>query len=137
MRAKAHADGKTLPREKTLWDVDVEAGQDERDRYARLEPVAGLLPVDDQVLLAERYGFDGIRWGRIEAIFLLVMFGPLAATSALGALVVFESSDLWRIPLFGGLVVEQAVRLRKLASGRLAPSVLGVLVRPAARRLLG
>jgi hypothetical protein len=136
-RAKARAEGKPVPREKALWDVDMEAGQDERDRYARLEPLAGLLPVDDQVLLAERYGFDGIRWGRIEAIFLLVMFGPLAATSVFGAFVLFEPSDLWRIPLFGGLVVEQAVRLRKVASGRIAPSVLGVFVRPAARRLLG
>jgi hypothetical protein len=136
-RAKARAEGKPVPTEKALWDVDVEAGQDERDRYARLEPLAGLLPVDDQVLLAERYGFDGIRWGRIEAIFLLVMFGPLAATSVFGVFVVFEPSDLWRIPLFGGLVVEQAMRLRKLASGQIAPSVLGVFVRPAARRLLG
>lgn len=136
-RTKARVEGKPVPRETALWDVEVEAEREILDRYAMLEPLAGLLPVDDQLRLAERFGFDGIRWGRIGAIFLLVMFGPLAVTSVLGALVVFEPSDLWRVPLFGGVVVEQAVRLRALSNGRLAPSVLGVLVRPAARRLLG
>jgi hypothetical protein len=135
-RAEARARGRPVPREETAGTVEVEPERATRDRLSLLEPGLGLLPVDDQVRLAERFGFDGIRWGRIGAIFLLVMFGPLALTSALGALVVFEPSDLWRIPVFGGIVVEQVLRLRKLAGGRLAPSVLGVLVRPLARPLL-
>ena len=136
-RAKARAEGRVVEKEKAVWNVEVEAKVEELDRYGLLEPLLGLLPVDDQVRLAERFGFDGIRWGRIGAIFLLVMFGPLAATSVLGAVVVFEPSDVWKILIFGGVVLEQALRLRRLAGGHLAPSVLGVLVRPFARPLLG
>ena len=136
-RARARTEGRPAPKEKAVWNVEAEAEIEALDRYAMLEPLAGLLPVDDQVRLAERFGFDGIRWGRIGAIFLLVMFAPLAATSVLGAVVVFEPSDVWKILIFGGVALEQAVRLRRLAAGRLAASVLGVLVRPFARPLLG
>jgi hypothetical protein len=135
-RAKALALDQPLPKGRAIWDVDSDATQDVLDRYHVLEPFAGLLPVDDQVRLAERFDFDGIRWGRVEAIFLIVMFGPLALTSVLGALSVFEAADVPRIVVFGGIALEQIVRLRKLAAGRLAPSVLGVLVRPFARKLL-
>ena len=135
-RAAERARGRPVAPEKAIWDVDVEAERRALDRYRMLEPFAGLLPVDDQVRLAERFGFDGIRWGRIGAIFLLVMFGPFAVTSVLGAFVVFEPPDLWRIPLLGGIALEQILRLRKLASGRLAPSVFGLLVRPFARPLV-
>jgi hypothetical protein len=38
--------------------------------------------------------------------------------------------------LTGTLVIEQVLRLRKLARGRVAPSLLRFLVRPLARRLL-
>jgi hypothetical protein len=135
-RAKARAEGNPLPREKAVWEVESDAAQDVLDRYHVLEPAAGLLPAGDQAVLAERFGFDGVRWGRTSAIFLLVMFGPLAAASVLGALSVFEPSDVPRVAVFGGIVAEQAVRLRRLAAGRLAPSVLGLLVRPFARPLL-
>lgn len=135
-RAKAATGRTPAPREKAVWDVESDAAQDVLDRYHVLEPFAGLLPVEDQVRLAERFGFDGLRWGRISAIFLLVMFGPLAATSVLGAIAVFEAADLLRIAAFGGVVAEQVLRLRALAAGRLAPSVLGRLVRPLARPLL-
>jgi len=135
-RTKVRAAGRPVPREKAVWEVDSDAARDALDRYHLLEPAAGLLPMDDQVLLAERFGFDGIRWGRTSAIFLLVMFGPLAAASAHGALSVFELSDIPKLAVFGGIVAEQVVRLRKLGAGRLAPSVLGHLVRPFARPLL-
>jgi hypothetical protein len=134
-RTKARVEGGQIPREKAVWEVDSDAERDTLDRYHVLEPAAGLLPVDDQVRLAERYGFDGIRWGRASAIFLLVMFGPLAAASVHGALSVFELSDIPKLAVFGGIVAEQVVRLRRLASGRLAPSVLGHLVRPFTRPL--
>jgi hypothetical protein len=136
-RAKAAAGGAPLPKEKAVWDVESDAAQDVLDRYHVLEPFAGLLPIDDQAHLAERFGFDGIRWGRIGAIFLLVMFGPLAAASVFGALSAFELLDVPKVLVFGGIAAEQIVRLRKLATGHLAPSVLGVLVRPFARPLLG
>ncbi len=135
-RARARAAGRPLPEERAAWDVEPDAARDVLDRYHLLEPAAGLLPLDDQVRLAERFGFDGIRWGRTSAIFLLVMFGPLAVTSVLGAIVVFEPADFVRVGVFGGVAAEQVVRLRRLAAGHLAPSVLGVLVRPFARPLL-
>jgi hypothetical protein len=135
--ARARLKGRPVPRAKGVWDVASGPPQNLLDRYHMLEPAAGLLPVDDQVRLAERFGFDGIRWGRIGAIFLLVMFGPLAAASVHGAISVFELSDIPRVVVFGGLVAEQVVRLRKLATGRLAPSVLGYVVRPFAWPLLG
>ena len=96
-RAKAAVGGVPVPRERGILDVESDAAQDVLDRYHVLEPFAGLLPVDDQVRLAERFGFDGLRWGRVEAIFLLVMFGPLALSSVLGAIAVFEPADLLKI----------------------------------------
>jgi hypothetical protein len=135
-RGAAHARGRPVPREKELWDVDIEPEQELLDRYRMVEPAAGLLAAPEQAVLAERYGFDGIRWGRLSAIFLLVMFGPLAFASLLGAFVEPEPSDLWRIPLFGGLVLEQVFRLARLRHGRLAPSLLGILVKPFAKPLL-
>jgi len=135
-RAKALAVGTPLPKEKAVWDVESDATQDVLDRYHVLEPFAGLLSVDDQACLVERFGFDSHRWGRVEAIFLLVMFGPLAIASVWGALSAFEAVDIPRVAVFGGIAFEQIVRLRKLAAGRLAPSVLGVFVRPFARKLL-
>jgi hypothetical protein len=137
-RARDRAgDRPPVPPQKAVWDVESDATQDALDRYHLLEPAAGLLPRDDQIRLSRRFGFDGIRWGRIGAIFLLVMFGPLAVTSVLGAIAAFEPSDLWKILLFGGVAAEQVLRLKKLASGQLAPSALGLFVRPFARPLLG
>jgi hypothetical protein len=135
-RSKQAAAGGAVPRERAVWDVESDAGQDVLDRYHVVEPFAGLLPIDDQVHLAERLGFDGVRWGRISAIFLLVMFGPLAAASVFGALSAFELFDVPRVVVFGGIAAEQVARLRKLSAGHLAPSVLGVLVRPFAKPLL-
>ena len=136
-RAKARVEGWVVPKEKAVWEVESDGAQDVLDRYHLLEPAAGLLPAADQALLAERFGFDGLRWGRLSAIFLLVMFGPLAVASVLGALVVFQAGDIPRIAVFGGVALEQVVRLRRLRAGTVAPSVLGVLVRPFARPLLG
>lgn len=135
-RPKPRVEGKPAPNERTVREAHSDDVQDDLDRFHVLEPVAGLLPLDDQVRLAERFGFDGLRWGRIDAIFLLVMFGPLAVTSVLGAIVVFEPADLLRVGVFGGVAAEQVVRLRRLAAGRLAPSVFGFLVRPFVRPLL-
>ena len=64
------------------------------------------------------------------------MFGPLALSSVLGAIAAFEATDLPKIAIFGGVAAEQVVRLNALRAGRLAPSVLGRLVRPLARPLL-
>ena len=136
-RAKDRAEGRPVPADPSVWNVESDAAQDALDRYHVLEPFAGLLPMDDQLRLAERFGFDGLRWGRVGAIFLLVMFGPLALSSVLGAIAAFEAADLPKIAIFGGVAAEQVVRLNALRAGRLAPSALGRLVRPFARPLLG
>ncbi|HEY3351381.1 MAG TPA: hypothetical protein VGM13_16510 [Thermoanaerobaculia bacterium] len=135
-RLKAAFGGTPLPVERATWEVESDAAQDVLDRYHVVEPFAGLLPAADQARLSERFDFDGLRWGRVGAIFLIVMFGPLALSSVLGAIAAFEASDILKIAVFGGVVTEQVIRLRALRAGRLAPSVLGVLVRPFARKLL-
>ncbi len=135
--ASAKATGRPRARERSVFEVASEADQDVLDRYHVLEPALGLLSEADQAVLAGRFDFDGARWGRASAIFLLVMFGPFAVTSVLGAFVVFEPADLLRIAVFGGIAAEQLLRLAKLRRGLRAPSVLGVLVRPFAAPLLG
>lgn len=136
-RGAARAAGRPVSEEASVFDVATEADQDVLDRYHVLEPALGLLPESDQAVLAERFDFDRVKWGRVSAIFLLVMFGPFALTCLLGALVVFEPIDLLKIAVFGGIVLEQVRRLARLRAARTAPSVFGVLVRPLARPLLG
>ena len=58
-RAKDRAEGRPVPADPSVWNVESDAAQDALDRYHVLEPFAGLLPMDDQLRLAERFGFDG------------------------------------------------------------------------------
>jgi hypothetical protein len=133
-RSRGHA----VPPEKSVFQMESpEPLEEDFDRFRLLEPVLSFLQARDQDVLAKRFGFDGPRWARVSAIFLLVAVGPFAATALLGFLLVPEVSDLLVLLLAGGLSVEQVLRLRKVAARRPAPSILGVLVRPAARRLLG
>jgi hypothetical protein len=130
--------GRAVPPEKSVFQVEPPASWEEGvDRFHLLEPVLSFLPARDQDVLAKRFGFDGPRWARISAIFLLVALGPFAATALLGFLLVPEVSDLLVLLLAGGLSVEQVLRLRRVARKKPAPSVLGLFIRPLARRLLG
>jgi hypothetical protein len=128
---------RAVPPEKSLFQVEPpEPWEEDVDRFHLLEPVLSFLEARDQDVLAKRFGFDGLRWARISAIFLLVALGPFAATALLGFLLVPEVSDLLVLLLAGGLCVEQVLRLRRVARKRPAPSVLGLFIRPWARRLL-
>jgi hypothetical protein len=129
--------GRHVPPEKSFFQVGtVDPWEEEFDRFHLLEPALSFLEPGAQASLAQRFGFDGLKWGRISAIFLLVAVGPFAVSALLGFLLVPQASDVLLLVLAGGLSVEQVLRLRKVARKKLAPSILGVLVRPLARRLL-
>ncbi len=107
-----------------------------RERFHVLEPALALLSPFDQDLVAGRFDFDAIRWGRITAAVIL-------AASALNtsvSLAAFRGEGLFREILWllpaGYLAIEQIRRLRILSRGRPAGSVLGHLVRPFAKPLL-
>jgi hypothetical protein len=126
-----------VPPEKSFLEVEpADAWQGELDRFHLLEPALSFLEPGEQASLAERFGFDGLKWGRISSIFLLIAVGPFAVSAFFGFLLVPQASDLLLLASAGGLSIEQILRLRKVAAKKLAPSILGVLVRPAARRLL-
>jgi hypothetical protein len=129
--------GRPIPPVESLFDMGpADPLQEEFDRYHLLEPALSFLEPGEQVSLAERFGFDGLRWGRSSAIFLLIAVGPLALSALFGFLLVPQASDLLLLAFAGGLSLEQVLRLRRVAARKPAPSILGVLVRPAARRLL-
>jgi hypothetical protein len=129
--------GRAVSPEKSVFQVEhPEPWEQDVDRFRLFEPVLSFLQARDQDVLATRFGFDGPRWARISAIFLLVALGPFAATALFGFLLVPEVSDLLVLFVAGGLCVEQILRLRRAARKEKAPSVLGIFVRPWARRLL-
>lgn len=131
------AGGRVVSQEKSYFEVEpAEPWEAEYDRFRLLEPFLSFLAPEEQTRLRERFGFDGLRWGRISAIFLLVALGPFALTALIGFLLVPAASDVLLFAVAGGLSIEQILRLRKVAGKTLAPSIFGVLVRPAARRLL-
>ena len=107
------------------------------DRFRMIEPLLALLPPDDQRVLERRFGMEVRRWGKVTAVLLLIIGGSNVLTS----LVVLAAGGgglgdvLW---LLAGLAVsiEQVGRLRRIARGEAAGSILGALVRPLARSLL-
>jgi hypothetical protein len=136
-RGYDHARGRQVAPEKSFFEVEpADARQGELDRFHLLEPALSFLEPGEQASLAERFGFDALKWGRISAIFLLIAVGPFAVSALFGFLLVPQASDLFLLASAGGLSIEQVLRLHKVAAGRPAPSILGVLVRRAARRLL-
>jgi hypothetical protein len=109
-----------------------------RDRYRMLEAVLGLLAPAEQEGLARRFGFEPLRWGRWTAILLLVVGGA----NVLASLIAFAAGtggigDLLWLLAGAALSAEQISRLRRIAQGKPAGSVLGALVRPMAETLLG
>lgn len=108
------------------------------DRFLMLEPLLSFLPARDQLRLRETQGFAPVTWGRRTAWFLLVYPGLTAPAHALDLLARGGGvRSLLLLALAAGLAVEQVVRLRTLSKGEPAPSVLGRLVAPFARPLLG
>ncbi|MCL4806317.1 MAG: hypothetical protein KJ062_00755 [Thermoanaerobaculia bacterium] len=108
------------------------------DRYLMLEPLLSFLPVADQLRLHRERAFAPTTWGKRTAWFLLVYPGLTAPAHAYDLLA--ESGglpSLLLLALAAGLGLEQVIRLRALSRGEPAPSILGRLVAPIARPLLG
>ena len=108
-----------------------------RDRYRMLEAVLGLLPPAEQEILARRFGFEPLRWGRLTAIVLLVVGGA----NVLASLIAFAAGaggfrDLLWLLAGAALSAEQIARFHRIARGKPAGSVFGALVRPMTRDLL-
>src|SRR5262249_51632212 len=107
------------------------------DRFRMLEAFLGLLSAREQDILEERYGMETLRSTRITAIVLLGVGGlNVIASVANLAAGIGKSGDLAWLAAGALLTIEQAARLREVARGRPAGSVLGALVRPLARDLL-
>jgi hypothetical protein len=136
-RGLDRATGRKVEPEKSFFEVEPsDPWEEEFDRFHLLEPVLSFLEPGEQASLAKRFGFDGLKWGRISAIFLLIAVGPFALSALFGFLLIPRAWDLLLLASAGGLSIEQVLRLRRVAARELAPSILRVLVRPAARRLL-
>jgi hypothetical protein len=110
----------------------------DRDLFHVLEPVLALLSPGEQETLVLRFGFDAIRWGRRTAGVLLAaaVLNTVFSLAALSQPDGLLGEILWSLPALY-LAIEQVRRLRTLNAGLAAGSVLGRLVRPFARRLLG
>ena len=128
---EAPADGSS---QTTATELDEQGLQ---DRFRVLEPVLAFLSTSEQEFLAGRFGFDAVRWGRITAVVLLAAsaLNTLVSLAAFGAGDGFLWEILWLLPV-GYLVFEQVQRLKALARGEPAGSVLGRLVRPFARPII-
>ena len=108
-----------------------------QDRFRLVEPLLALLTPAEQNRLEISFGMETLRWGRITAILLLIVGGAnLAASVALFAAGAGGLGDFVWLVAGAGLSIEQIARLREIARGRPAGSVLGALVRPVAGRLL-
>src|SRR5207245_6965202 len=98
-----------------------------------LEPLLGLLSPVEQDLLADRFAFESVRWGRRTVLVLAVIAGLNVLASLLqmfaGAAGV---ADLVWLAAGGILLLEQIGRWRTLSRGRPAGSILAGLVRPLA-----
>jgi len=107
------------------------------DRFLMLEPLLSFLPPADQRRLAGERGFAALTWGKRTAWFLLVYPGLTAPAHAARLLIGTGGlGSFLLLALALGLGVEQVLRLRTLARGEPAPSVLGRLVAPFAAPLL-
>ena len=107
------------------------------DRFLMLEPLLSFLPPVDQRRLAGERGFAALTWGKRTAWFLLVYPGLTAPAHAARLLIGTGGlGSFLLLALALGLGVEQVLRLRTLARGEPAPSVLGRLVAPFAAPLL-
>jgi hypothetical protein len=115
-----------------------DAERDALDRFRMLEPSLALLTPSEQQLLARRFGFEPVRWGKITTAVLLLVAGGNAAVSLINlASGAFGTADALWLPIGGLLTFEQIRRWRRLKADLPAGSVLGALVRPLAKPLLG
>ncbi len=107
------------------------------DAYLMREAFLAFLSPGEQRRLAERFGFEPLRWGRLTAWGTLG-FSAAQALSSYDRLAAGRDGAGSIPPLLLALALgaEQVSRLRTLGKGEPAGSVLGHLVRPSVRRLL-
>ena len=103
-----------------------------QDAYAIREPLLTLLSPGEQHALAERFGFDYRKDAPTVAVVILVV-AAIGVISSVASLPRF--SALVSLLVAGALGVEQVIRIGALQRGP-AGSVLAVVVRPFARKLL-
>lgn len=129
--------------------VDYDADEPQRLAYAErtaarstwvetFAPLWGLLDEPLQLGLAERFHYDPRR-STLHGLLLLGAFAVPLAWIAIGRLVGPDGDAADLVVLFasGGLLFEDAVRGRALRRERITGSLLGYLLAPLARRLLG
>jgi len=107
------------------------------DRFRMLEALLGLLSADEQDQLQERFGMETLRWSRMTALVLLAVGGlnVIASVAKIAAGIGGVADFAWLVA-GSAISIEQVARLREVARGRPAGSVLGAVVRPLARDLL-
>jgi len=128
-----------LPPPPALSVRGAEAGSEQvlQDRFRMLEAPLGLLSAQEQRDLERRFGMETLRWTRITALLLLAIGGlNVVASAANLAAGIGRAGDVLWLLAGAAISVEQIVRLREVARGRPAGSILGALVRPVARDLL-
>ena len=110
--------------------------QAQMDEYGVREPFISLLSPAEQMKFHHAFAFDFVRWGFLSAGAILVTaaFGLLSGIAALMNRT-FSFGDACSLLIAGGLIWEQAVRLKKIVRKEPAGSVFGVLVRPWIRKL--
>lgn len=109
---------------------------DARDRYELLAPLLTLLPAADQQRFAERWGFD-YRSHANGVAAIVLLFASAGAWTAYGRFAEQAGiSALLSMILASFVAIEQIVRFVLFRRGP-AGSVLGILVRIAARKSLG
>lgn len=106
-----------------------------RDSFEVKQPLLTLLSPAEQVKLAERFGYDYRRHAYGVAWIILVCAGLGAFTSYVELDRTGSFTSLLSMLIAGGVVIEQAVRLRAFRRGPVG-SVFGVVVRPLVRNLL-
>lgn len=128
-----HVSGKGRKGPAKLQPLPIEPSIAERDAYRLREPYLALLPPDQQLELAARFGFDPILWGKRTA-WLILFFSLLGVATGVSN----GGVSGWIAALAAGFCSgEQIARLRRLGRGLPAGSIFGVVVGPLARRLAG
>jgi hypothetical protein len=102
----------------------------ERDAFLIREHFLALLTPQEQKLLEARFAFDPLRWGRITAYAILAI-SILGLAASVGEMLsgYFRLTGFLSLALAGGLAVEQVMRLRRVARGEPAGSILAPIVR--------
>jgi hypothetical protein len=117
--------------------VDADPERKLHDAYMLREPYIALLSAAEQVKMHERFGFDPVEQGKRTVTYITIVAGLGATVSIL--MLFTEGVRISRIASAVTavlLIVEQFGRMRLLAEGQPAPSVLAPLVRPFLRKTL-